>query len=216
MSDETKPEVAEKEAQLAEIERAIEVAEISDLPDGKLVTYRYKDIIAQCRVNSENEIEGRKKGVAVHMAHRIMFDEHLRKQQAEQRTQHEQKIAARRAATNPVMLEPAPVLKKRSGCCGQKSIGLRSLIEAKMSGPVPFPVAVERFQICQACQEADSQNERLFRLIDGDAFCGVPRLRHIIRDEAKDGCGCQLGEKVRYKKAACPKGKWGFFEEKKD
>lgn len=208
-------EAAEKEAQLAEIERSIEVVEISDLPDGQLVTYRYKDITAQCRVNSEDEIEGRKKGIAVHMAHRIVFDDHLRAQQAEQKAQREQRMAARQVAANPAVPEPTPEPKKRSGCCGQRSIGLRSLIEAKMSGPAPFPVSVERYQICQACQEVDSQGERLFRLVDGDAFCGVPRLRHIIRDEVKDGCGCQLGEKVRYKKAACPKGKWGFFEEKK-
>jgi hypothetical protein len=103
-------------------------------------------------------------------------------------------------------------LVARKGCCGGgKSMGLLSFLKAKLGGKVKQEVAKQRLEICAACEEQTSEGVRLFRVQDDVAYCGVPRLENVLRDEYAEGCGCDLNEMVRYKKTSCPRVKWGPF-----
>jgi len=109
-------------------------------------------------------------------------------------------------------------LRTRGGCgsCGKKSLGGISYVRAMMSGKVPESVAKERMTACEACNGKDSAGERLFRIVEGKPFCGLPRLKKPYRDESKDGCGCPLKEKVLYRQSSCPIGRWGPWSEKRE
>jgi len=103
-----------------------------------------------------------------------------------------------------------PERTKKSGCCGgKKKFGILSFLEAKLGGRVPLRVARQRLDICITCAEVDAQGQRLFREVEGVVVCGQPRLENIYRDEKAEGCGCNLRDKVKYKKASCPHEKWG-------
>lgn len=99
---------------------------------------------------------------------------------------------------------------------GQKTVGFASLVKAVTSGPASDIAVAVRDAICNACQDKDSKGERLFRIIDGEAYCGLPRdllsPSTLYRDEALDGCGCALrgkNGKHAFKDSACPKKYWG-------
>lgn len=105
-----------------------------------------------------------------------------------------------------------------NGCggTGQKTLGLVSLAQALISGPASDVARAVRDALCNACHDKDSKGERLFRLIDGVAYCGKPRdllaPSTLYRDEKEEGCGCALhGEKGKqaFKASECPKGYWG-------
>ena len=92
-------------------------------------------------------------------------------------------------------------------CCN-KSVGVLSLVKGLIHGPAPAAVAADRLAACKACGEKSTAGDRLYREIDGKAYCGVPRLQDIYRDESKDGCGCDLLFKVSRAETECPRKKW--------
>jgi len=98
------------------------------------------------------------------------------------------------------------------GCLGKnKSLGLLSLGKALLGGRATPELAAQRLAICRSCQAVDPNGTRLFRIVDGKAYCGVPRLSKmtkVYRDEAKWGCGCDLAWKVTLAKADCPHERW--------
>jgi hypothetical protein len=89
-----------------------------------------------------------------------------------------------------------------------KTLGLTSMVKALTSGPVDKEEKQRRQEICQECQEQDEGGIRLYREIDGKSYCGEPRLKRILRDEGKNGCGCNLRFKWIFKEAHCPLKKW--------
>jgi len=102
------------------------------------------------------------------------------------------------------------------GCGGKRTIGVASMIGALIGGKATPDTAAQRLAICEACQYTDTTSERLYRVIDGKVYCGVPRLADvtkIFRDESKIGCGCELHDKVQWRKASCPNNRWGEEEE---
>ena len=72
-----------------------------------------------------------------------------------------------------------------------------------------------RRALCQHCKQVvvdvdDKETvERLFRTIDGVNYCGEPFVDKPNRNEFKDGCGCDVDDKVKWKNSACPRGLWG-------
>ena len=117
--------------------------------------------------------------------------------------------------------------EKCSGCGGGKSnIGLTSLIKGMIYGECSGSDKKSRMDICRACKAVDSRGDRLFREIDGQVFCGVPRpgarngvpsldeIKNVIRDETVDGCGCDLEYKTSRAEAECPLKKWGVSASK--
>lgn len=105
--------------------------------------------------------------------------------------------------------------------CG-KSLGVGSLAEALLSGEAPLAFQEARVQVCEhRCTAVDSQGNKIYRVIDGVGFCGVPRpgarsliptleeMKMMYRDETKDGCGCPVKEKAKYKASRCPLGLYG-------
>ena len=98
------------------------------------------------------------------------------------------------------------------GCVGKsKTFGLVSLGKALLSGRASPEVTARRLAICRACQATDPTGTRLYRVIDGKAYCGVPRLSElgkVYRDEKLWGCGCELGWKAAMSGAYCPLQKW--------
>jgi hypothetical protein len=112
----------------------------------------------------------------------------------------------------------APDPKQLCGCMEKinrtkagKTLGVVSLGKALLGGTAPPGVAQARLAICQACQATDQTGARLYRMLDGKAYCGAPRLsdlRNIYRDETNWGCGCELGWKAVLTEARCPLGQW--------
>ena len=111
--------------------------------------------------------------------------------------------------------------------CGEKSLGLSSLTKAIVSGQARQDTQLSRWRACAACQEVNPAGERLFRKIkEGAHYCGVPRLNDLkeavltlspakaLRDEAAEGCGCNLSQKIGFRASACPRGHWGAETEK--
>jgi hypothetical protein len=97
------------------------------------------------------------------------------------------------------------------GCAGKKSLGLLSLGKALLGGAASPELTAQRLAICQACQATDPTGARLYRIIDGNAYCGVPRLAtlgKVYRDEREWGCGCELEWKAGMAAAGCPMGQW--------
>jgi hypothetical protein len=91
--------------------------------------------------------------------------------------------------------------------------GLVGLVKGLWGGAAPATIADARLMVCRNCSEKGSDGERLFRVgkIDGEVYCGLPRLNELTkihRDEAKDGCGCELTFKTSRAESACPLGKW--------
>lgn len=102
-------------------------------------------------------------------------------------------------------------------CCGKRIIttGVVSLAKALISGRASPAVAAKRLAICEACRITDPDGTRLYRVIDDKAYCGVPRLADvtkIFRDEREEGCGCELRDKVQWRKVSCPNSRWGAEE----
>jgi hypothetical protein len=89
---------------------------------------------------------------------------------------------------------------------------LAGLIKGLTGGSADVATQMERWRICRACTATDSSGARLFRKVDSRFVCGTPRLAElgkIIRDEAAEGCGCELMLKIGAAKASCPRGAWG-------
>lgn len=100
------------------------------------------------------------------------------------------------------------VLRQAKENKDQLTTGMVSFVQAVVSGKVDSKVLEERESICRQCDATDDKGERLFREIDGKVYCGEPRLRRILRSEAKSGCGCKLTTKWVFQKSRCPLGKW--------
>lgn len=89
--------------------------------------------------------------------------------------------------------------------------GVKSLAEAALSGDSPRDIQEQRFNLCKNCNIKDLKGEKLFREINGVAYCGIPRLSElgkIKRDERHWGCGCKLVEKIAYNASQCPFRVW--------
>lgn len=95
-----------------------------------------------------------------------------------------------------------------STCGEQKSTGLVNLVKGLAYGAAEESVKAARLEHCAQCTRVDGTGERLYRLIEGAPYCGVPRFDKIWRDERRDGCGCSLEFKAGRAEAACPWGDW--------
>lgn len=93
-----------------------------------------------------------------------------------------------------------------------KSFGILGYVSAKLSGKVSDETQAARLDICKGCTAVDSTGQKLFREIGGVAYCGLPRSEKVYRDDKQDGCGCDLLDKVQYRKSKCPKDLWGHAE----
>lgn len=92
-----------------------------------------------------------------------------------------------------------------------KTFGLQSLTEARLSGAATTEVQAARLITCAACRIKDLDGDRLYRVLNGEPHCGTPRLvqlSKIRRDERHWGCGCNLIEKATYNSSECPFGVW--------
>jgi ADP-heptose:LPS heptosyltransferase len=109
---------------------------------------------------------------------------------------------------------------KKAGCGGcraksDKSWGVISYLKALVGAKASQDLQRHRMLICQVCPELEKTETgeildvRLFRTINDKAYCGAPRLNKPLRNEAKEGCGCDLKEKVKSFDAECPRGNWG-------
>lgn len=99
----------------------------------------------------------------------------------------------------------------KCGCAGKKSLGLLSLGKALLSGAALPGIAAQRLAVCEACLANDPTGARLFRVIEGKAYCGVPRLSDpakVYRDEREWGCGCELAWKAGMAETKCPLQRW--------
>lgn len=113
------------------------------------------------------------------------------------------------------------------GCgCSSKNVPIiwrilspfQKFLKAVGGGNVSPETAKHRLEVCRACTAKDSSGQRLYRVIKGKPYCGKPlvrslikkalRLKAPIREEHIDGCGCMLTDKVNFKNATCPLGKW--------
>jgi nicotinamide riboside kinase len=66
-----------------------------------------------------------------------------------------------------------------------------------------------RRQICQSCQQVNTEGERMFRQVTGGYYsCGVLRFDNILRDSKRDGCGCILNIKWAGQTQKCPHSQW--------
>ena len=96
-----------------------------------------------------------------------------------------------------------------SSCIKSKrTTGAASYLKAKLSASVPKEVRHARLAICRACTATDPTGVRLFRERKGRMYCGTPRLKKILRDETKEGCGCDLEDKADKVGAQCPLYLW--------
>jgi hypothetical protein len=93
-----------------------------------------------------------------------------------------------------------------------KSFGVLGYAYAKLSGQAPEETQKARMSACEHCQLTDTKGERLYRVIDGAAYCGLPRKKKYYRNEKADGCGCDLADKTKYRKSKCPKSVWGYVD----
>lgn len=94
-----------------------------------------------------------------------------------------------------------------------KSFGILGYVSAKLSGKVSEETQAARLDICKGCTAADTRGQKLYREIDGVAYCGLPRSEKVYRDDKQDGCGCDLLDKIQYRKSKCPKDFWGHAED---
>jgi len=111
-------------------------------------------------------------------------------------------------------MENATVAVPCGGCTGKTS-GIVGLLKGLIYGPADQATKDARLAVCRGCNLKDTTGARLCREIDGNLFCGMPRLsdlRKIIRDESKDGCGCDLNFKASRREAECPHGKWRVIQ----
>lgn len=117
----------------------------------------------------------------------------------------------RRRATAARTPDTPATKSGKCGCAGKKSLGIVSLGKAILGGAAPPEIVAQRLAICQACQVTDPTGARLYRVIDGKAYCGVPRLADptkVYRDEREWGCGCELAWKAAMAEAGCPLHEW--------
>ncbi len=96
---------------------------------------------------------------------------------------------------------------------GKRTWGIVGFVRGMVSGAAPATTAAARLHICRACQAADSAGQRLYRRDGEKEYCGRPRLQKVLRDEARDGCGCELRLKTSKAEAACPLGRWKAMSE---
>lgn len=158
----------------------------------RVAHFRKGELTAAAQAETDEELERRKQQMPA-------FFEVLEKNA----------LARKVTETAPAAAPKKPQKKRKKGCCGgKKTLGLVSLVTAKLSGPTTADVASARIDLCFTCPELDQDESELYREIDGNPYCGQPRLKNIYRDEAVHGCGCNLHEKVRYRASACPRGRW--------
>ena len=123
-------------------------------------------------------------------------------------------IVAAREKQRAVPAKSADIPATQSGgcgCAGKKTLGIISLGKALLGGAASPEIAAQRLAICQACRATDPTGARLYRVIDGKAYCGVPRLADptkVYRDEREWGCGCELAWKAEMVEAECPLSRW--------
>jgi len=92
-----------------------------------------------------------------------------------------------------------------------KTLGIWGWLKGILSRKTRKDIQECRLKICLACMATDSKGERLYREIDGGVYCGTPRLSQIsqiVRNEQKDGCGCELNYKASRINASCPLNRW--------
>lgn len=111
-------------------------------------------------------------------------------------------------------LAPEPIAAKDTDK-GRTRIGVMKFARAITSGKVKANIQKMRFGACIGCtqfvrdEDGNDTGERLFRMINGEPYCGVPATRKVIRNEVRDGCGCNLNAKTQYVKSECPRKIWG-------
>jgi len=93
------------------------------------------------------------------------------------------------------------------------ALDVSQLVRDAASGQADEGLARQRYGLCMSCQEADSNGERMPRMVDlpnfgPQAFCGAPRWSGMERDNVADGCGCCLKLKCKCAGAQCPRGRW--------
>lgn len=118
---------------------------------------------------------------------------------------------AKRMAELAPTKQPCGCMEKAARARAGKTLGIVSLGKALLGGAAPPEIAAKRLAICQACQATDPAGARLYRVIDGKAYCGVPRLSDptkVYRDERERGCGCELAWKASMADVACPLMYW--------
>lgn len=94
--------------------------------------------------------------------------------------------------------------------------GLKQMRKVKRSGLIADRYLEIRRQACLHCPEQKldrhgrTTGERLFIVHRSTPFCGTPWFGKLKgRSPWRDGCGCNLNEKIRYVDAECPRGRWG-------
>lgn len=151
-------------------------------------------------------------GVAGYTLDTIIPDGPGREQIIEAYAQQITRIATQAQKNREAPKTPDAPAQKSAGCgCGKKTLGIVSLGKALLGGTAPPEIAAQRLAICQACQATDPTGARLCRIIDGKAYCGVPRLADptkVYRDEREWGCGCDLVWKVGMAETTCPLHQW--------
>ncbi len=111
-----------------------------------------------------------------------------------------------------VVLEPDPTADTDEG---KTRIGVVQYARAIVSGKVKSVIQKMRIAACAGCDqtarddEGNATSERLFRIINGIPYCGVPAMHKVIRNEVRVGCGCNLTAKTQYVDSVCPRKIWG-------
>lgn len=98
---------------------------------------------------------------------------------------------------------------------GKTRIGVLQYAKAITGGKVKGRIQKLRYAACVSCEhfvrdeDGRDTSERLFREINGVPYCGVPKAHKVVRNEVRDGCGCNLNDKIKYTKSECPRKIWG-------
>lgn len=123
-----------------------------------------------------------------------------------------------RAAKKRLLLAASPdQANPKPSCCPPAAdtvtLGAWDFANAVMSDECGAAVQAERLGKCAVCAEArigaegQATTERLYRNVDGAPYCGTPWAGP--RNAYREGCGCPLRSKVKYRAAQCPRGLWG-------
>jgi len=84
----------------------------------------------------------------------------------------------------------------------------RSYVGSKVTPTAPEAERRRRLGLCQSCPETEPGGARLYRIAQGRAVCGAPRMQAILRDDQALGCGCWIDEKTAAGGAHCPRKRW--------
>ncbi len=131
-------------------------------------------------------------------------------------TAAETKTATAQRVAEPhleVTLEPDPNAAAEDD--GKNRIGVISFGRAITSGKVKTNIQKLRFAACMGCDQfvkdeaGNDTSEKMYREINDISYCGTPKLRKMLRNEYRDGCGCNLNSKTAYIKSVCPRKIWG-------